>query len=613
MNEVLKGEFKARSGDRDRDLPNMDDDFDEESTWGRGNTWDDHDHDNIPGEQEPEEIEESTEENPQQVLVECLEKFSSPDYIMEPGIFNQLKRYFQAGGSPEQVIELLSKNYNAFAQMANLMAEWIMSAGANINEVRTMVESSLRDMIIKTFDPKKADTIFSEEGETPGWLTEMIEHPTWRSLVYRLAEEYPDCLMLNFTIKLISDAGYQGEITSITTAAQQMEVFSRMLKTSVIKILTSGEEALLKNIKDLAEMICHAEHTFVYSQVLLHVLMQESRGAHLMKRLCQEIIKQAHSNSQDVTSVAMALNGATAYPRACQALAAMLSRNALNPADITVLYKMYSAADPPPVDLIRSPQFLELLIDALFKPGSKLNPEHKSKYVYLLAYAASVIDIFKRSQRSTLKQDELKATMQAVEKVHSVCMSGKSGTELVIEIPSLYQCLKYPVVGIGVIRWVEAIVMETSYFKLSTEHTPTHIALLDEIVSCHPLLHQKVLDLLIKLFESKQDELEILVQLEMRKMLLDRMVHLLTKGCVVPVLKYIKQCWDKGDTDVSLIRYFVMEVLDLISPPYSLEFVQFFLPLVEHEEITGSLQRHDGEQDRVSEFIVHCKANYTSL
>ena len=74
---------------------------------------------------------------------------------------------------------------------------------------------------------------------------------------------------------------------------------------------------------------------------------------------------------------------------------------------------------------------------------------------------------------------------------------------------------RYPVVGIGVIRWVEAVVMEPSYFKLSTEHTPTHIALLDEIVSCHPLLHQKVLDLLIKLFESKQDELEILVQVSL--------------------------------------------------------------------------------------------------
>ncbi len=54
----------------------------------------------------------------------------------------------------------------------------------------------------------------------------------------------------------------------------------------------------------------------------------------------------------------MALNGSTAYPRACQALSSMLSRNALNPADITVLFKMFNDPDPPPVDLIRAPQFL---------------------------------------------------------------------------------------------------------------------------------------------------------------------------------------------------------------------------------------------------------------
>lgn len=49
-------------------------------------------------------------------------------------------------------------------------------------------------------------------------------------------------------------------------------------------------------------------------------------------------------------------------------------------------------------------------------------------------------------------------------------------------------------------------------------------------------------------------------QLELRKMLLDRMINLLTRGCVVPVVKYIKQCCQKGDTDTSLIRYFVTEV-----------------------------------------------------
>lgn len=60
----------------------------------------------------------------------------------------------------------------------------------------------------------------------------------------------------------------------------------------------------------------------------------------------------------DVTPITMAVIGAAAYPQALQALNSMLSRNALNPADISVLYRNYSAAEPPPLDLIRIPQFL---------------------------------------------------------------------------------------------------------------------------------------------------------------------------------------------------------------------------------------------------------------
>ncbi|XP_063235965.1 negative elongation factor D [Bacillus rossius redtenbacheri] len=552
-------------------------------------------------------------ENSQEVLQECLEKFNTPDYIMEPGIFTQLKRYFQAGGNPEQVIELLSKNYCAMAQMANLLADWLIQAGASVQDVQAMVENHLKEMILKTFDPKKADTIlFTDDGETPAWLTEIVEHPTWRSLVYRLAEEYPDCLTLNFTIKLISDAGYQGEITSISTAAQQIEVFSRVLKTTISGFLQNNDE-WENGIQECAKMVCHGQHTYVYSQVLLHVLAQETKGGANMKRLSQEITKCAQLNHHDVTPVTMALNGAARYPQACQALSSMLSRNTLNPADITVLYRNYSSTEPPPIDLIRTPQFLELLVDALFKPGVKLNPEHKPKYIYLLAYAASVHESpGKKGQGKTLCKDELKQTVQAVEKVHTICNVNKGSTELVAELSTLYQCIRFPVASVGAVRWVESTVTEPSYFKLSTEHTPVHLAVLDEVVTCHALLHGRVLRLLVRLFESKQDELEILVQLEMRKMLLDRMVNLLSRGCVVPVVKYIKQCWQRGDTDVSLIRYFVTEVLEAISPPYTSEFVQLFLPMVENDEITGTM-RGDGENDTVSEFIVYCKANYTTL
>lgn len=161
---------------------------------------------------------------------------------------------------------------------------------------------------------------------------------------------------------------------------------------------------------------------------------------------------------------------------------------------------------------------------------------------------------------------------------------------------------RYPVVGVGVIRWIENVVMEPSYFKLSTDSCPTHLAVLDEVAGVHPTLQQQILFLLIRLFESKQDELEILVQLEMKKMILDRMVNLLTRGCVVPVLRYIKQCCAIEDTDISLIRYFVTEVLETITHPYSPEFVQLFLPMVENEEITGTM-RGEGDNDPVSEFI----------
>lgn len=513
-------------------------------------------------------------------------------------------RYFQAGGTPEQVINRLSQNYTAVAQMANLLAEWLIMAGVKVTDVQAMVENHLKDMILKTFDPKKADTIFTEEGETPDWLTQMIRHHTWRSLIYRLAEEYPDCLMLNFTIKLISDAGYQSEITSISTAAQQIEVFSRVLKTSIAKYLTNADERQ-KTIQELAKMVCHGQHTYVYSQVMIHLLALETKGGSNMKRLAQEIAKYALDNGLNITPITMALNNSSPHPGASQALTSMLSRNSLNPADITVLYRHYSSSEPPPIDLIRNPQLLDLLVDSLFKTGVKLNPEHKSKYIYLLAYAASVCESTPKNgqqiSKKTFNKDELKTTIAAIEKVHAICNVNKGSSELIVDLSTMYQCIKYPVVAVGVIRWVENTVTEPSYFKLCTDSCPVHLVILDEVATLHTSLHDQILQLIIKLFESKQDELEILVQLELRKMLLDRMVNLLARGCVVPVVKYIKQCCAKDDTDISLIRYFVTEVLDTITHPYSKEFVELFLPMVENEEITGTMR--DGDNDVVSEFI----------
>ncbi|XP_017827627.1 negative elongation factor C/D isoform X3 [Callithrix jacchus] len=504
-------------------------------------------------------------EDDAEVQQECLHKFSTRDYIMEPSIFNTLKRYFQAGGSPENVIQLLSENYTAVAQTVNLLAEWLIQTGVEPVQVQETVENHLKSLLIKHFDPRKADSIFTEEGETPAWLEQMIAHTTWRDLFYKLAEAHPDCLMLNFTVKLISDAGYQGEITSVSTACQQLEVFSRVLRTSLATILDGGEENLEKNLPEFAKMVCHGEHTYLFAQAMMSVLAQEEQGGSAVRRIAQEVQRFAQEKGHDASQITLALGTAASYPRACQALGAMLSKGALNPADITVLFKMFTSMDPPPVEL---------------------------------------------NKRVSINKDELKSTSKAVETVHNLCCNeNKGASELVAELSTLYQCIRFPVVAMGVLKWVDWTVSEPRYFQLQTDHTPVHLALLDEISTCHQLLHPQVLQLLVKLFETEHSQLDVMEQLELKKTLLDRMVHLLSRGYVLPVVSYIRKCLEKLDTDISLIRYFVTEVLDVIAPPYTSDFVQLFLPILENDSIAGTIKT-EGEHDPVAEFIAHCKSNF---
>uniref|UniRef100_A0A4W3IZV3 Negative elongation factor complex member C/D n=1 Tax=Callorhinchus milii TaxID=7868 RepID=A0A4W3IZV3_CALMI len=548
------------------------------------------------------EDEDGDGEDDAEVQTECLGKFSSRDYIMEPSVFNTLKRYFQAGGSPEHVIQMLSENYTAVAQTVNLLAEWLIQTGVEPAHVQETVENHLKNLLIKHFDPRKADSIFTEEGETPAWLEQMIAHVTWRDLFYKLAEAHPDCLMLNFTVKLISDAGYQGEITSVSTACQQLEVFSRVLRTSLATLVDGGEEHLETNLPEFAKMVCHGEHTYLYAQSIMSVLAQEEQGGAAVRRIAQEVQRYAHEKGHDASQITLALGTAASYPRACQALGAMLSKGALNPADITVLYKMFTSMDPPPVELIRVPAFLDLFMQSLFKPGAKINPEHKHKYIYILAYAASVVEkLF--NKRVNINKDELKSTSKAIETVHNLCCNeNKGASELVAELGTLYQCIRFPVVAMGVLKWVDWTVSEPSYFQLQTDHTPVHLALLDEISTCHQLLHPQVLQLLVKLFETEHSQLDVMEQLELKKTLLDRMVHLLSRGYVLPVVSYMRKCLEKLDTDISLIRYFVTEVLDVIAPPYTSDFVHLFLPILENDSIVGTI-RTEGECDPVAEFI----------
>uniref|UniRef100_A0A915CLW5 Negative elongation factor D n=1 Tax=Ditylenchus dipsaci TaxID=166011 RepID=A0A915CLW5_9BILA len=374
----------------------------------------------------------------------CEELFSLRDFVMEPQVISTLLAFFQAGGQPEKVIDMLASGYQGHGQFANLLGCWLSDLEMDENNkkqstssdlltdaqtriescavVRESFESTVSTMIAKIFFPESADKIFEMEGnEGIDWLPELISHQPWRKLIYDLAEHYPNCLMLNFAVKLISDAGFQHEISNVNTAAQQLDIFSRVFLSSIDQVLINcskgvNSEAYQKTFSELMRVACHSEQTFLYTQVLLHVVSLKESGklAAVCHHINQSLRLVFEKRGQDISSfyISMIQSDNDAIPsNIVQAMLTMIAKQTLNPADITQLYQAYFEPCPPPVELIRDPFFVNMLVDAIFSSGTpKINAEHRPKYIYLLAYATCVAETKRNGIRvqSKLELDSIR-------------------------------------------------------------------------------------------------------------------------------------------------------------------------------------------------------------
>ncbi|VDP08398.1 unnamed protein product [Heligmosomoides polygyrus] len=450
---------------------------------------------------------------------------------MEPDILESLRIYLEEGsGCSDTVIDALASGYHAYAQSVNIMSDWLVTLGDvppedpppgsavkkpkrgrrgakqsakkaqeekkakeeekakesdtpkspskkhdadkklepfyGKMEAAKSVENTLASLIAKHFSPDTADTIF-EDGGVIEWLPELINHRRWRTLLYELMDQYPNCLMLNFAVKLISDAGFQTEISTVSSAAQQLDIFSRVLLTSIDTVLAEHRKGCItaayeKAFGELVRVVCQAEHTYVYTMALLKldifsrvlltsidtVLAEHRKGCitaayekafgELVRVVCQaehtyvytmallkavgssqggrilaaceqmseslraEMDGREHETTALRTALAQTADDQVAS-HFTQALLNMVSRGELNPADVTIIYDQYILPLPPPISIIRDPIFIELLLDSLFHyEGPKTIPEHRFKYIFLLACAASVSETRNSSGRRTV-------------------------------------------------------------------------------------------------------------------------------------------------------------------------------------------------------------------
>eukprot|EP00040_Diaphanoeca_grandis_P031070 m.185102 g.185102 ORF g.185102 m.185102 type:complete len:577 (-) comp32219_c0_seq1:65-1795(-) len=531
------------------------------------------------------------------------EALMQPDSIMAHDVKENIKGYIQnKQGSTKSLIQLLSSNYEGYAQMTNLAQRWLESSGET--EVTGIVQDHVKQLIKQNFDTEKAAKIFDDDSGTPDWLDEMILHKEWRSLIYELSEQHPNSLMLNYLIKLISDAGFQNEIAKISTIANHLDVFSRILSEYIAACINVDEEALKEQIGKITSLACASQHAYLYCQLLLHSMMN---GPMLpaLRRLSQEIHLSCSSVAQAARTEFLFMNEFRTHFDVVHAMAYVLDTKKISH-HLRTIYNAYTsnqnkikentddnASGPPSVLLLRFPGFLDIVVDELFTPQTHLKQEMFAMCSFLVAYAVSV-----PSEGDVDTTDELQQTQHALEEVLKTV---ESGTFTASSNAVLYEFMAYPIVCRGLLKWLEVTLLNPEFFiTISTSVLPPHFGLLDEIGIQHPMLRDRVLSVLKLLFQCSYT-VDSMQAIDLKRKIMDRILYLFALGHVSPVIEYMHELLEKAD--VALVVHFIHQMLPLIGPPYSRKFYFALFQIVNRNEVKAGFGNKMHERLAVTSFL----------
>src|SRR3989338_4609609 len=117
--------------------------------------------------------------------------------------------------------------------MCHLVAEWNCSSGLMSGAaLQEAIEQQLKEAMVRTFDPRKADLVFTlHQNSAPQWLEGLISQEPLRAMVDEVkARHGGSCLLLNSAVQRIADAGHLEELARHPhTAATDLAVFEPVL------------------------------------------------------------------------------------------------------------------------------------------------------------------------------------------------------------------------------------------------------------------------------------------------------------------------------------------------------------------------------------------------
>eukprot|EP01126_Amoeba_proteus_P033666 TRINITY_DN3314_c0_g1_i11.p1 TRINITY_DN3314_c0_g1~~TRINITY_DN3314_c0_g1_i11.p1 ORF type:complete len:370 (+),score=57.65 TRINITY_DN3314_c0_g1_i11:154-1263(+) len=361
--------------------------------------------------------------------------------------------------------------------MCNLVSRWFNLSG--MANVETIVDETVKNLVIQHFNPKKADLLFSRVQEAPEWLSELIATPKWRQLIYTLSKQYPTCDLLNFTIQLISDAGHQTEIASLTSASIYFSVFNRVLEETLDTIIhTTNQCDLETKLPDFLQMCTHSQHTYLYSQTILHLLMKENL---FLSKLSHDLYEQVKHQPLAQQLEKLFMNYSECPDDVFSAMSSIIRAEKVSHGHAHKLFNVYSGNSPPPVKFIRRVEIFDSLIHELFTPGKNIPNDFREYYIFLLAYMSCKDDT--SPIMSSEEQKEIQDVIGIITEMQDNCQRNMAGREFQLLSTDLYKSVKHPIVSMSVLYWAHTILHDSSWYltNCNTKSLDILLDLLNEV------------------------------------------------------------------------------------------------------------------------------------
>eukprot|EP00727_Mastigamoeba_balamuthi_P000307 m51a1_g10273 hypothetical protein (594) ;mRNA; r:56116-58921 len=502
----------------------------------------------------------------------ALAALGESDAVMEPRVFSQMREAL-AGTGPAgaaAVIAALSSSYKGYAQMANAVSAWLSECAGGPQATAGAVQDALHKLVLARFDPARADAALNTTS-APAWLDGMMKSPRWRKLLYELSEKHPTCFLLNFAIKA-PDSGHSAELASLSSACSNFGVFNQILTEILSILLTSESDEKLHEFLPLFQKLCtRTEYAYLYTQVLLRALCDAGGpAAAVSRRLSQELFAEAHErNAQYVRHVQILLLGcAGSHSAVIDSLKAIFLTGTACAGDVITLFNEYTKPEHPPIELIRDHELMRLLIKEVFDPSKYVSEAHAPKYIHLLALATS-------SDEAAVLE-----TAAALKEAHHLCSRRVTAVDLYDGLPALKRGLRYPVVAMGLLHWIEADLLNAEFHGGSSSSNICSIFfdLLRDIIEQNERQRPEVLRMLSRFLQLESPE-NFLKLLDLKKEAVVLLIVLMQNGYAKQVLAAAHGLVRAG-IDPSLVRAFVSHLMAGIEPPFSYDFVWWVVQLL---------------------------------